>query len=285
VASPNPGGTKSNNDSGLFGVSAHSATDAWAVGYYTNPTTFADETLVLRWNGTSWRRVPSPNPSGAADHTHDNVLRGVSAISSTDAWAVGGYNDPSFSIPANETLVLHWDGTNWTKVPSPNPGGVGTYTSYSDLSGVSDVSTTDAWAVGDYVDPTFNDSAIETLVLQWNGTVWNQVTSPNPGGTTSSTDFSSLASVSAVSATDAWAVGAYANTTTGAEETLIVHWNGTGWSTVASPDPAGTASASDSNGLNCVSVGSATDAWTVGFYAKKTLVSQWNGTSWGTSKL
>jgi hypothetical protein len=41
----------------LFGVSANSATDAWAVGIYGNSTTRAFETLVLHWNGTSWSRA------------------------------------------------------------------------------------------------------------------------------------------------------------------------------------------------------------------------------------
>jgi hypothetical protein len=50
----------------LYGVSADSATDAWAVGDYGNPTTRAGETLVLHWNGTSWSKVASPNPGGTS---------------------------------------------------------------------------------------------------------------------------------------------------------------------------------------------------------------------------
>jgi hypothetical protein len=53
------------------------------------------------------------------------------------------------------------------------------------------------------------------------------VASPNPGGTTSSNDFSYLSSVSADSATDAWAVGSYVNSST---ETLVFRWNGSSWS-------------------------------------------------------
>jgi hypothetical protein len=41
-------------------------------------------------------------------------LSGVAATSAsdTDAWAVGSYG-------AFKTLILHWDGTAWAKVPSP----------------------------------------------------------------------------------------------------------------------------------------------------------------------
>jgi hypothetical protein len=199
----------------LYGVSADSATDAWAVGDYGNPTTRAGETLVLHWNGTSWSKVASPNPGGTSVGD-DTELYGVSTDSATDAWAVGYYQNPNTG--AEETLVLHWNGARWSKVASPNPGG----TAGNSLSGVSADSATDAWAVGLYGNTT--TGATETLVLHWNGTSWSKVASPNPGGTTSSSDVNYLSGVSADSATDAWAVGDY----TGG--TLVVHWNGTNWS-------------------------------------------------------
>jgi len=39
-------------------------------------------------------------------------LTGAAAVSPTDAWAVGSYG-------TFKTLILHWDGTAWAKVPSP----------------------------------------------------------------------------------------------------------------------------------------------------------------------
>ena len=42
-----------------------------------------------------------------------------------------------------KTLILHWDGTAWTQVPSPNPN------SDSYLSGVAATSPANAWAVGE----------------------------------------------------------------------------------------------------------------------------------------
>jgi hypothetical protein len=90
----------------LNGVSADSATDAWAVGSYINPTTGATETLALHWNGTKWSKVASPNPDNAS-------LSSVSADSATDAWAVGGYINPTTF--AEETLALHWNGTSWSR--------------------------------------------------------------------------------------------------------------------------------------------------------------------------
>jgi len=268
----------------LNGVSANSATDAWAVGAYTNPTTGAGETLALHWNGTKWSTVSSPNPGGTTSSSDFSSLNGVSANSATDAWAVGAYTNPTTG--AGETLALHWNGTSWTTVSSPNPGGTTSSSDNSTLTGVSADSATEAWAVGSYANPT--TGATESLALHWNGTKWSKVASPNPGGTTSSSDFSSLTGVSANSATDAWAVGAYSNPTTFATESLALHWNGTKWSKVASPNPGGTTSGSDFSTLIGVSADSATDAWAVGAYsysnpttyAEETLVLHWNGTKW-----
>ena len=136
----------------LSGVAATSAS-AWAVGY-----TSRVKTLVVRWNGTAWKQVPSPSPSsgGLAD-----FLFGVAATSASSAWAVG---DISCGCGPGISLILHWNGTAWTRVPSPTPGG-GTI-----LRGVAATSATDAWAVG------YSGSGIgptKTLILRWNGKTWN----------------------------------------------------------------------------------------------------------------
>ena len=264
VASPSPGV--------LGGVSADSATDAWAVGYHLNPTTGVGETLALHWNGASWSTVSSPNPGGTTNGNSSNSLSGVSGNSATDAWAVGAYTNPTTF--ATETLALHWNGTKWSRVASPNPGGTSSR-GISGLSGVSANSATDAWAVGLYVNPTTRVE--ETLALHWNGTKWSKGASPNPGGTSAN---SILTGVSANSATDAWAVGRYINPTTAAAETLALHWNGTEWSYVASPNPGGTASDTHYSELTGVTADSANNAWAVGLYTRGTLVLHWNGTKW-----
>src|SRR5438094_688788 len=64
VASPSPGGTGPNSFSGLAAVSAGSASDAWAVGSYQDPSTYASLSLTLHWNGTAWNTISSPSPGG-----------------------------------------------------------------------------------------------------------------------------------------------------------------------------------------------------------------------------
>src|SRR5262249_18000647 len=58
VPSPNPGSVQDL----LFGVAATSASNAWAVGFSESGGADSDQTLIERWDGSSWTQVPSPNP-------------------------------------------------------------------------------------------------------------------------------------------------------------------------------------------------------------------------------
>ncbi|MBA3552435.1 MAG: hypothetical protein H0W27_06160 [Actinobacteria bacterium] len=194
----------------LYGVSAYSADDAWAVGAVGVGSNQV-RTLILHWDRTSWLPVHSPDPSSM-----DNRLAGVSAASTTDAWAVGSYR--SDATHEYVPMTLHWDGTVWSRVNGPNDVSTDDY-----LSGVSALSATDAWAVGQSFDPLTGE--YDTLILHWDGTSWSQVESPNPSST-----LNELNGVSALSATDAWAVGRYLDDATGVYKTLMLHWDGTSWS-------------------------------------------------------
>ena len=190
---------------------------------------------------TAWARSPGP----AASFTISGALSGVAATSAGNAWAVG-------STGSGKALIVRWNGTAWTQVPSPAPAGSG-------LSGVAATSATNAWAVG-------STGSGKALIVRWNGTAWTQVPSPAPAG-------SGLSGVAATSATNAWAVGS-----TGSGKALIVRWNGTAWTQVPSPSP-GTGA-----GLYGVAATSAGVAWAVGYTATstgtKTLILQWNGAAW-----
>jgi hypothetical protein len=258
VKTPNP----SRFSNVLNGVTVLSSRDAWAVGDYSRRPGRFYQTLVLHWDGSAWARVPSPSPGGPS---HGNVLNGVTALSPRDAWAVGSYTTGT----GTRTLIVHWDGSAWARVPSPSPGGP---SSNSFLHGVTARSPGEAWAVGSYTTA----SGVHSLVLRWSGTAWERVPSPNPGygGDT-------LTGVAAVSASSAWAVGGYS--TVIAARTFVLRWNGTAWRRVASPDPGRVGSF-----LAGVTVTSAASGWAVGdtFTGRgspgnvRTLVLYWNGVSW-----
>jgi len=232
VPSPSPG-----DISRLYSVRAVSASDAWAVGSFSSGA--GDQTLILHWDGTIWTQVPSPSPGGTGS---GNDLFSVAATSHSDAWAVG----ESFTSSKITTLILHWDGTIWQQVPSPNPG------HSNELFGIAATSASNAWAVGDAT----NGTAEQTLVLHWNGRQWTQAVSPDQGG---STNGNVLVAASATSTQNAWAVGYFAN---GAgDSTLILHWNGTTWTHVGSPNLGAT------NALLGVAASSAGNAWAVGSFS------------------
>jgi hypothetical protein len=77
----------------LSGVAATSASNAWAVG------SSGAKPLIVRWNGTAWKQVPSPAPA-------NSTLSGVAATSATSAWAVG-------STGTGKSLIERWNGTAW----------------------------------------------------------------------------------------------------------------------------------------------------------------------------
>src|SRR5436305_5806569 len=88
-----------------------------------------------------------------------SALFGVDATSKTDAWAVGYAN----SQGADRTLAMHWNGSRWTRVPTPNPG---SSCDTDRLFAVEIVSPSDAWAVGS----SLGGSGERAVVLHWDGT-------------------------------------------------------------------------------------------------------------------
>jgi hypothetical protein len=255
VGSPN---TSTAQGNALQNMTCVSASDCWAVGYYTTVGGVL-QTLIERWDGTSWAIVGSPNTSAA----QNNILYGVTCASASDCWAVGyRYTGSTW-----RTLIERWDGTSWTIVTSPNTSA----SQHNYLFGVTCVSASDCWAVGHYNV----DGVNQTLIERWDGAVWTVVSSPN----TSAAQNNRLTGLSCVSASDCWAVGFYRVGSIG--QTLIERWDGTSWSLVGSPNTSST-EANYLYGVTCVS---ASDCWAVGYYQRgtdpaPTLIERWDGTSW-----
>src|SRR5579859_3832757 len=114
----------------------------------------------------SWTGSPPANPSASGD-----VLTGVSVQRPCDVWTVG-YQQVGV---ITETLTEHWNGLAWTPAPSSNPGGSSNDNSFA---AVAVKSAADGWAVGHYSNGTAN----QTLIELFSGGIWEQVSSPDPGG-------------------------------------------------------------------------------------------------------
>ena len=150
------------NNTLLTGASARTSTDAWAVGEQFGAAGQAPPPPVsYHWNGTAWSLVPTPSLGVNAS------LLGVSASTATDAWAVG------FSVLGrheDSTLFEHWNGTAWSV------NSAAAVTGYAaQLTGVADLSPSNAWAVG--------QGAAGTLLEHWNGTAWSPCRSRTPAST------------------------------------------------------------------------------------------------------
>jgi hypothetical protein len=219
----------------LTAITAVSSTDIWAVG----STVFTESAVIMHWNGTAWSLVPAPS----------GYLDAVTAVSATDVWAVGRTNDGTVDL----AFIEHWDGKNWKVVASPAIAG-------SEFSGVAAVSATDVWAVG-FISTGKQQGP--TLTEHWNGTQWTVVPSPSPRL------LSQLTAVSAVSANNVWAVGYSYDIASNRSFTLIVHWNGTAWSVVSSPNPG----LLDNLLVGVTRVPGTTQLWAVGNYLQSNTAS------------
>lgn len=194
-------------DGALHGVVMLSATEGWAVGG-SGPGSGADftQTLIARWNGSTWSPVPSPSPG-----TLTNRLDAVAARSADDVWAVGH----STSGDRSDALVLHWDGSSWTEVPVPDVLAGG-----AELLGVAVAGRDSVWAVGTGIgEPAPGKPARQVaLALHRNGPAWQSVQFGQ-------TPVTQLSAVTAVSETDVWFAG-YSQLPGGPETAHIEHWDG-----------------------------------------------------------
>jgi hypothetical protein len=284
----------------FFSVIAGPGRSAWAIGDVISGS--SSQPLIERWNGNAWSHVSIPSIPGA-------FISDATAGPGDTAWAVGSTD--------TGTLVLHWDGTAWSIVPSPSPDHT------ASLDSVVAESNGTAWAEGFCstcggannilllhwngtawtrvpADSWFDASALAAdadgvtwavgdQILRWNGTAWTQV--PNAWVTISGN--TSLSGISAGPGGTAWAVGSDCTPCSSSDiskdgnQTVILHWDGDQWSRV--PSLAGNA------GLNSVSTGPGETAWAVGYYCAPrctnrdvtsgpylghTLILRWNGTAW-----
>ena len=250
VGTPNAG----SGTNVLNSVVATSSNDAWAVGFYDDGSTF--RTLAMHWNGISWALVATPNVGAG-----ENVLESVSVAALRDLWAVG-YRQDSFETP-RQTLALHWEGSAWSVVTTPN----GTGDNY--LWNVRARTPVDVWAVGSYSVPWF-----QTLAEHWDGTSWAVVPTPNLGN-----GDNVLFDAVPLNASQAVAVGTWLDGNQTA--TLTQYWNGSAWKAVPSPSPAGYL-----NFLTGAAGSGPTDIWAVGwagsapFASTRTLAEHWDGHRW-----
>ncbi len=237
-------------------------TEAWAVGEYdaeAGPDVMNLRTLAAHWDGTAWSIVPSPNVGIGW-----NVLEGVTAVGAGDLWAVG-WSAPTTSGGMPQTLTLHGDGQGWAVMDSP------VVTGGSELLAI-DAEGGEVWAVGDSAGPGDGSTGVASLAIRLSGTSWDVLPTPNPGSARNH-----LYAVDVVGPDDAWAVGRWRNVGQ-TSRTFAVHWDGSSWTQVATPNLGLDDILYDVEGV------SSNDVWAVGSFHNGTdyepMTLHWDGTVW-----
>jgi hypothetical protein len=165
---PNPSGNALGAFNVLEGLACTSAADCWATGsdgYQDHSAATLNQ--VLHWNGQEWTEVSTPQPDGIGAQASD-ILVGVSCSSPGSCWAVGCVGNLELAPPVlNE--VLHWNGSHWSKVSVPQPGGRDDY-DHSLLYGVRCSSRTNCWAVGQALP---SGKSYRNELIHWNGARWS----------------------------------------------------------------------------------------------------------------
>ena len=256
---------------------------------------------MLHWNGRAWSRVASPSVL-----TGTGQLTAITAVSASDAWAVGYV--PAAGSGLGRSLLLHWNGRAWSQAASPAPVAGG-------LLWAVTATAKAGWAVG-YVN-TNPDAPLccagTPLVLRLSGTKWARVstklgdgaylngvavtgtgTALATGGPTAMAVGSAahvaggswtwdkpnpapglLDSIAAGPGGTAFAVGA--NQYTAPFPAVSLRWTGRAWQKV-------TVSAPGQVQLSAVAFAPGGTAWAAGFYSGgsilRPLVMRWNGKAW-----
>jgi hypothetical protein len=202
------------------------------------------------------------------------ILNAVSTSSPTDAWAVGVvYKNANTII---DTLAQHWNGQSWTVVSTPSP-----HNNIDILSAVADISSTNAWAVGNGSPANSLDSSgpSQALIEHFNGTGWSVVSAPADTGNLED----SLSTISALSANDIWAAGSHFDASIGGTDALFEHWNGSTWSIVPGPSTVTRNGIDYAVGaITSLTAISSNDVWAATSVSNNNPVAfeHWNGTQW-----
>jgi hypothetical protein len=226
------------------GLDVVSPAEVWVAGYSGSAAT------VAQWKNGTW----TTRYTQASTGRHLTVFEAIAVDASGQVWAVGW--DRDYDAPGRpvSSLVVHYNGTSWTREATPNPANRNT------LNDVVVLANGEVFAVGVAQDTSGGGITPRSLMLRRQGGTWSSLTVPK--GEAGSQD--QLLSVAAVSSTSVWSVGYYSSPSSGLYEPLLVHWTGNGGAgtlAVSHPSPALTVSALASG----VSATSAGNLWAAGY--------------------
>lgn len=214
--------------------------DVWAVGQAAipnPPSHAAGIPLAMHWDGSIWTPTPTPI-TGPLPGDGDSTFHGVKAFAPNDVWAAGWQEiTGSGQFFGPEILAMHWDGAQWSIVPTPIPGAsVGGLSGAngSHVTAIDGVAPDDVWFVGLWMQPVPAGTFLETgLAMHWDGAQMTVYPTPYAQGPSGFTGGYILNDVLAFASNDVWAVGNGLNTWTPVP--YVLRWDGVQWDLVDVP--------------------------------------------------
>jgi len=236
----------------FYGVTCVSATECWATG----TTQLLTQALIEGFDGTSWKI--------AVKDTSATYFYGSACVSADDCWAVGTATTTSAPVP--KPIILHFTGQAWTPMASPAVSDGGFFS-------VSCPSSTECWAAGDQTTGSTQNPLLEI----YSDGVWTIASAPSQPGN------AGLEGIACPASDDCWAVGIPGDS----GPALIEHYDGTSWTTAASPSISSLQNSSDAQGeLKSVTCLAPSDCWAVGDVTShgatvsQFLAEHWDGSAW-----
>jgi hypothetical protein len=273
-------------DLSVLGIWASSPADVWMVG------SAAQAGWVWHWDGNSWSTLTGGRVENEPALRYAGV-GGVWASSPSDVWAISS-GTFSYAGPPDGRIV-HFDGRSWSDfTPAIARGGA---TTPLDLEAIWGAAPDDAWIVG-----------VDT-VLRWDGTSWSDWLAAHPfpahwepdswsmfvskygSGAKSLREDSQLRAIWGSGPNDVWAAGDlqyladFSSGVVGSEfietQGLMLHWDGTAWSSWTAAHPEATLRASDT-----IWGSSSSDVWQGGaFYGAEGELAHFDGVTWSSQDL
>jgi hypothetical protein len=242
VATPFPQLYPGSGGVSLEAIAAVDADDVWAAGtkLAVDPLSgfVGNQVFVVHWDGSSWSEVQAPVTGSGVSGA---IVRDIEVIAADDIWFVGDWIEPA---ACRDALALHWDGSSFTRHPTPCAGLPGANGGFG-LEAVSAVSSDDVWAVGGSGDGDFPYTPV--YIVHWDGSSWTHFEHAVPGYG------HRLFGVEAIATDDAWAVGQYFDAF--GYHAYAVHWDGSAWEFMDIPGGAAALYAQGPNDVYAVGGG------------------------------
>jgi len=197
--------------------------NAWVSG------TSYQSLLAEHWDGTQWTSVtPPPSVDNLTGETVNDAIVGSS--SPTNMWSFPQVSGST----TTKTLGLVWNGSTWSTAQVPATDsllGVNVIVA----SGASVVSASDMWAAGPTTATAGKAGSKQVYIaMHWNGKTWSAVRLPKLAPVSGAAW--EPRGIAALGGGDVWIAEVPQGSLggePGPQDTMLLHWNGHTWKTVA----------------------------------------------------